>query len=237
MHPKDTPSVVVCQYCGSTFPLSKKHPHKRFCSRHCASRANAYPKKQITLPCQHCGKPVVTYEVRPRKYCSKKCYGKAVAAANRQRDHAEMFWSQVDKSGGDDACWEWQGPMHKNGYGGAYVDLRKMGAHRAAWLLTYGEPLPDHVCHHCDNRRCVNPAHLFAGDAAANQADKWRKGRGLIGERHQNAKLTEDAVRDIRANAIPGDPERGLSAFARKYGVKSSTVEMVWHRKVWKHVA
>jgi len=87
------------------------------------------------------------------------------------------FWKQVDKSGGDDACWIWNGYKLTSGYGQYY----HVGAHRVAWIETHGD-IPDNllVCHHCDNPSCVNPKHLFLGTHRDNTQDMIAKGRGRV---------------------------------------------------------
>jgi hypothetical protein len=65
-----------------------------------------------------------------------------------------------------------------------------------------------------------------------------RKGRArsLKGVASPNAKLTEEAVRDILQNCRTGDENFSPAVFARKYHVSDSVVAHVRKRRSWKHV-
>ena len=145
----------------------------------------------------------------------------------------QEFWKRA-QIGSPDACWEWQA-SRLQGYG--VFNLRRKGerAHRVAWELTHG-PIPEglSVCHRCDNPPCVNPAHLFLGTQADNIADRHRKGRsrGVPGERHHKAKLTEADVLSIRQLY----PYCSISEISREFGVRRATVYAIVHRQTWKHL-
>jgi hypothetical protein len=70
-------------------------------------------------------------------------------------------------------CWIWQGAIQgPQGYGTIGYGDRTWLAHRLSWTGRHG-PIPAGkiLCHRCDERRCVNPDHLFLGDWRLNMAD------------------------------------------------------------------
>lgn len=126
------------------------------------------------------------------------------------------------------------GRRERNGYGRVWLTpFGLVGAHRAAWIATRGG-IPNGllVCHACDNRICVNPSHLFLGTPAENSADMARKKRAPLGDSHPHAKLTEVAVRAIRAKRRALGP----GALAAEFGVNPSTIYRVLNGKGWGHV-
>ena len=146
------------------------------------------------------------------------------------------FWSKVDKLAGPDRCWIWTAATSSTGYGNFGAGPRGTSkAHRLSWELANG---PIHaglcVCHKCDVPLCVNPAHLFLGTVADNNADKVSKGRAsggsLRGEANRNAKLSWDLVASLRADRSAGMSELALAA---KYGVSKSQAHNIVSGKVW----
>lgn len=166
----------------------------------------------------------------------------------------ERFWSKVHKLDGPNACWTWTAGHGKHGYGMFNITKREpISAHRMAWKLTYGDiPKGLCVCHHCDNKPCCRPDHLFLGTIADNNKDMVKKGRcksrGLPGrkintinlprgEKHHNSKLTNNQIKQIRQKYADSKIHKGN--LAKQYGITYSTLWRICTKKpsrTWKHI-
>lgn len=132
-----------------------------------------------------------------------------------------LFFNKVIKSS---SCWNWVGALRgKTGYGCLKVDGKVIDSHRASWMLHNGK-IPDGlwVLHKCDNRRCVNPEHLFLGDRSANMKDCANKGR-LHFQKNKDAftKLMQDRF-GVKVKDNNGNIYNSMGEFLREKGLKPS---------------
>jgi hypothetical protein len=146
----------------------------------------------------------------------------------------KRFWSKV-RRGDSDQCWEWTGAKTPNGYAVFWNRGATKNAHRIAYCLAKGPIRKGFLIRHlCHNRSCCNPAHLAEGTAADNANDSRAAGRyPAHGIRYKNAKLNDQAVREIRKVVV--DFNSALAMMA-KYRVSATTIQSIVARKSWKHV-
>lgn len=246
--------TLVCAGCETEFTrtvsnynVNLKNGCKRFyCSNACKHQGF------IDLTCFYCMKDfvqlIVVYEAHERHrykkiFCSKTCnteFNRKEGENERER----RFWEKVDKTPGlgkDGDCWEWRHQINKDGYGLLSQTTKniKWLAHIMSYTLAHRCDRPPKgifVCHTCDNRKCVNPDHLFLGNIVINTLDMVEKGRQAKGTMLPQAKLTENAVRTIRALFKTDSEKYYKFELARLFNVSFGTINRVIQRKSWKHV-
>lgn len=153
--------------------------------------------------------------------------------------HEERIRRMIQKDA--NGCWNWTGST-RNGYGRLVIGSRTLGsrksvsAHRLSHEVFIG-PIPEglEVCHRCDNRRCVNPDHLFAGTKQDNMDDRDAKGRNNPpkGEACRASRLTETDVISMRRLRASG---WSYKALADRFDVSKKTAIQACKCQSWKHV-
>lgn len=141
-------------------------------------------------------------------------------------DMATRFWASVDRSG---ECWLWLGTLSRWGYGRFYREGRNVAAHRVAWELENGEPIPPglYALHRCDNPPCVRPVHIFLGTAGDNARDAvakarpWNKGNGMRGADSPLSRISDEKSLEIYRRHHAGETRKAL---AQEYGISKSSV-------------
>lgn len=86
----------------------------------------------------------------------------------------QRFWAKVEV-GDPDECWEWTASIGGPGYGQISVNRKPVTAHRMSFFIAHGY-WPSMCCHRCANKKCVNPDHLYDGDARSNAIDTVKDG-------------------------------------------------------------
>jgi len=136
---------------------------------------------------------------------------------------------EIDKNG----CWICISHYSTIGYPSIRINNKRMRLSKYVYEQEYGEISKGLIiCHHCDNTRCINPIHLFAGTQKDNINDKVYKNRHAKqkGEQHGGHKLTETQVLIIRNDL------RTCREIANEYSTCPSVVCNIKNKKAWKHI-
>ena len=138
--------------------------------------------------------------------------------ARPRGNYKERFLNRIKVT--ERGCHEWQGQIKRDGYGRFCYQAKTFSAHRAAYLMFVG-PVPEGllVLHHCDNRKCVNPEHLYIGNHSDNAKDMVHRGRAW-GRR----KTDDDRVMQIFALA---KTEMSQDAIAKRMKLHQTTVSRI----------
>jgi hypothetical protein len=152
------------------------------------------------------------------------------------------FWSKV-RVGRRSECWPFTGSTNKFGHGKLKLEKTRLDkpAHIIAYELFNGD-VPDglQVQHTCDNARCCNPFHLYAGTQKQNVADMHSRGRWKLkastsrkGENNPRAHLTNNQVIEIKRRIAGGETNVGI---AKDFQVSHGTISLIRLGKTWWHI-
>jgi hypothetical protein len=178
-----------------------------------------YCNKELRRRVHPCGAVESPAMFARRRFCSLKCAGLGL----RKKDLHSRFLAKVTKTG---SCWLWIGAVGRDLYGNIRVGSGRgmVGAHRVSWELHNGEiERGKQVLHHCDNRLCVNPGHLYLGDHFDNMHDKVERGRAAHADRKRcGHRLSQEERRRARELRSSG---KSIAMIARVLGCSRLTAK------------
>lgn len=128
----------------------------------------------------------------------------------------------------ESGCIEYTGSA-KGKHGHIFVHGKNWLVHRVVYMANaglYELPTNRYVCHSCDNPSCINPDHLWLGDAKSNIQDMIKKGRNyFLNRTHcpQGHPYSGDNLY-VKGNGSRGcktcTSARGKASYNKKRGVK-----------------
>lgn len=150
-------------------------------------------------------------------------------------DSPREFIQAVIDWDSDECTPAWPFSFGAGGYPQAHLDGRCRVVHRWLSLRLHGEPPTNshQSAHFCGNRTCLNPRHLRWATPKENNEDSVRHGTRVRGERSPLARLTAEAVVEIRQALSVGEYQ---AVVAERFGVTRSAIGHIAQRRTWRHL-
>ncbi len=131
--------------------------------------------------------------------------------------------------------------LHINKQGYYYTDLKKNGKrkkeriNRLVAIAFIPNPKNKPQVNHINGIKTDNRAeNLEWNTPKENISHAYDNGLRKTGEKHHNAKLTNEQVREIRKSYVYGSKEFSQYALAKKYGVSQDIIKKIVHNKSYK---
>lgn len=122
-------------------------------------------------------------------------------------------------------CWIWHGVISDEGYGIMSAPIKTRKVHRVAFELINNVKLvpSQYLCHHCDNRQCWRPSHMFIGTPQDNATDQVRKIRQAKGITKQRVKMVQKLLLQ----------HMSCRTIHKKTGICRQTIQKIRDGKHW----
>lgn len=164
-------------------------------------------------------------------YARLRRHGSALGGGTPTGEPLRWLLAHLDGAGAD--CIIWPFARTSRGEARIWLNGRLQQAARVSCQSRHGAPPDDKTdaAHSCGrgNDGCVNPNHLRWATRIENMADRVEHQTANRGERHGNAKLSEDSVRSIRSKRSV----MSARATAVQFGISPAAVSRIWTGKAW----
>jgi hypothetical protein len=168
-------------------------------------------------------------ETQPMRWNDKKPCPMNFTSAECEELKAKLLDNIVEQEGPlSSRCWIWQ-RANANGYGVVCLGHRSLRAHRVAYRVFVGRFDEEmQINHHCDERACLNPDHLYVGTQQDNMDDMITRERTK-----PSADLTNIQVVEALEMLNEGHSQVFV---AKHFDVSQMVINSIAKSRTWRHI-
>lgn len=124
-------------------------------------------------------------------------------------------------------CFIWKKAKSIRGYGIVSYNGKQCFAHRIMAMFSFGFDLnsKNFICHKCDTRDCINPDHLYIGDAFTNGRDKKERGQSLGKRKLKYPLEMYNLIKDLKRQGF------GLPELSETSGISATSIRSILLKK------